>query len=291
MKNSSFLYCLSRTYDEYITPGVLLAEQLHCAYKDIACFRAASVENITAAQTKVDTMLIALDLALLAETWVPVIDNVLVHSQLYETIQNVSFPLKPLIIGTLTEESLVFIYTTWNKSISISYYSEIILGIFRNKALKVLERFPTSGTGDQRPLIGRILTQWLFACTNRIFARKAANYSYVYGYPYDFDGWGPWTFCNGHVCHGVEIPYLMQSNWGNFTDAGRRVSESMGTYWTNFAKSQDPNEPLRISTSWPKVTTGNETYMYFQDPLQVQENYLKSDCDFWDDIGYKREFF
>jgi carboxylesterase type B len=65
----------------------------------------------------------------------------------------------------------------------------------------------------------------------------------------------------------------------------------MATYWANFATSQDPNEPLRVATPWPRVTTGNETYMYFQDPLQVQENYLKSDCDFWDSIGYKRALF
>ncbi len=30
---------------------------------------------------------------------------------------------------------------------------------------------------------------------------------------------------------------------------------------------------------------------YFQDPLQVEVDYLKSDCDFWDSIGYKRENF
>jgi len=31
--------------------------------------------------------------------------------------------------------------------------------------------------------------------------------------------------------------------------------------------------------------------MYVQDPLEVRENYLKDDCDFWDEIGYRKEFF
>jgi hypothetical protein len=31
--------------------------------------------------------------------------------------------------------------------------------------------------------------------------------------------------------------------------------------------------------------------MYFHDPLEVGENYLKDDCDFWDEIGYQKEFF
>jgi hypothetical protein len=41
-----------------------------------------------------------------------------------------------------------------------------------------------------------------------------------------------------------------------------------------------------VPTPWPKATSGNETYLYFQDPLEVRENYLKDDCDFWDTIGY-----
>jgi len=70
----------------------------------------------------------------------------------------------------------------------------------------------------------------------------------VFGYLLDFDGWGFWTFCNGHVCHSAGLPYVFQSAWANFTDAGRRVSQSMAIYWTKSAKTQDPNEPLRVPT-------------------------------------------
>lgn len=286
------IFCyLPRTYEEYITPRVLLGEQLQCQYEDLACFRAASVDNIIDAQNKVDSELISLDLVLLFEPWVPVIDNILVFGQLYETVQNTTFALQPLIIGTLTEEALVFVYSGLNKTMPATVYSEAILAIFGSKGVKVLEHFPPSDAEDQRTLFSKIITQWLFSCTTRIFARKAANYTYVHDYPYDYDGWGPWTFCNGHSCHGVEIPYVMQSKWVNFTDAGRRVSENMGRYWTNFAKTQDPNQPLSVSLPWPKANTMNEPYLHIKDPLDVQENYLKSDCDFWDTIGYKRELF
>jgi carboxylesterase type B len=146
--------------------------------------------------------------------------------------------------GTLTEETLFLIYSAWKQAIPSKLYNEIILAFFRTKALKVLERYPLSGTGDQKTLLSQIATQWVFACTNRLFARKGGSYSYVFGFPFDFDGWGSWTFCNGHVFHGGELPYLFQSAWGNFTDVRRRVSLSMATYWTNFAKSQDPNEQM-----------------------------------------------
>ncbi|CAF1080494.1 unnamed protein product [Rotaria sordida] len=276
-----------RTYLEYVTPTVLLAEQLHCAFGDIACFRRASFEDIIIAQEIINNMITSLEVLLFFEPWVPVIDNVIVRGQLLDLVYNTSFPLKQLIIGTLTEEARFFIYEGWAKPVLPTVYGELILGIFRENAVKVLERYPPDSIFDERPLLSRIATQWVFACSNRIFARKAASYSYVFGYPLDFDGWGNETYCNGYVCHGAELPYLFESSWLNFTDAGRRVSQSMATYWTNFAKSQDPNEPIRVLTPWPRVTTGNEKYMYFQDPLQVPESYLKNDCDFWDKIGYK----
>jgi len=45
----------------------------------------------------------------------------------------------------------------------------------------------------------------------------------------------------------------------------------MVTYWTNFAKSENPNE----------------TYTFIQNPFQLGHNYVKDDCDFWDQMGYK----
>jgi carboxylesterase type B len=275
-----------RTYAEYITPGVLLAEELHCTFSDIACFRAASVDNITNAQKIVNTKITSFEALLFFEPWVPVIDDIIVRGQLYQTVQNLSFPLKPLIIGTVNDEGFLFIYKKWDQPVSPTLYLEIGLAIFREKSLKIFERYPPVGQGDQRPLLSRIATEWVFACPTRLFARKTAMYSYVFGYPLHSNTSQNGTFCSGYVCHGDELPYVFESRWINFTDAARHVSQSIASYWTNFAKTQDPNEPLHAPISWPKVTNGNETYMYFQDPLEIRENYLKDDCDFWDQIGY-----
>ncbi len=275
-----------RTYNEYVTPGVLLAEELHCTYGDIACFRAASVDNIINAQKIVNNKVTSFEPLLFFEPWVPVIDNVIVHGQPYQLIQNVSFPLKPLIIGTVKDEGYFFIYKVWNQPVSPTLYMELGLVIFREKALKILERYPPVGLGDQRPMLSQITNQWVFACPTRIFARKAANYSYVFGYPLHSNTSQNGTFCSGYVCHADELPYLFESWWASFTDAGRRVSQSIASYWTNFAKTQNPNQPSNVPISWPKTTNANEEYMYFQDPLEIRENYLKDDCDFWDQIGY-----
>jgi carboxylesterase type B len=152
---------------------------------------------------------------------------------------------------------------------------------------KIIEQYPPDGSGDQRSIVARITKRWVSACSTLVFARKAASYSYAFSYPFDKENLRNSIKCTDHACHGDELPFTFESYWENFTDAGRRVSQSMATYWTNFATSQDPNAPLRVPLSWPRVTTGNEKYMYIQDPLQIGENYLKNDCDFSDQIGYK----
>lgn len=275
-----------RTYDQYITPFTLLSEELQCNIGDINCLRRASYQDVAAAQTKVNVMLTSFEFLLFFEPWVPVIDNNIITGQLIEVVQNVSFPLKPLVIGTLTEEAIFYVYEAWVKPITVPEYIEILLFTFHEHAFKIVERYPPDSVDDLRPLVSKIATQWVFACPTRIYARKAASYSYVFGFPLDFDGWENETFCVNHVCHAGELPYTFESAWINFTDAGRRVSKSMATYWTNFAKTHDTNQPVAQPIQWPMVNT-DESYLYFQDPLDVRKAYLKDDCDFWDHIGYK----
>ncbi|CAF4353389.1 unnamed protein product, partial [Adineta steineri] len=158
-----------RTYLEYVTPSVLLAEQLHCAVGDIACFRRASYQDIILAQTVINNMLTSLKLLLFFEPWVPVIDNNVVQGQLLDLVKNTSFPLKELIIGTLTEEAVFFVYEGWTKPVTPATYGEVILATFLEDALKVIEHFPPDSISDLRPLLSRIATEWVFACSTRVF--------------------------------------------------------------------------------------------------------------------------
>ena len=235
-------------------------------------------------------MLTSFEFLLFFEPWVPVIDNNIVRGQMIELVQNITFPLKPLIIGTLTEEAVFYIYEAWTKPVSLSSYVEILAFTFHENVVKVLERYPPSQIDDQRSLMSKLATHWVFSCPTRVFARKAGSYAYVFGFPLDFDGWENETFCNNHVCHAGELPYTFQSAWVNFTDAGKRVSSAMGIYWTNFAKTFNPNQPTVPTVGWPQMST-NETYLYFQDPLDIRTQYIKDECDFWDQIGYKTDFY
>jgi len=121
--------------------------------------RRASYQDIATAQTKVNSKLTSFEFLLFFEPWVPVIDNNIVKGQLIEIVNKTSFPLKPLVMGTVTEEALFFIYEAWTKPITLWMYVEFLTFRFRERALKVMERYPPNEVDDLRPLISKIATQ------------------------------------------------------------------------------------------------------------------------------------
>lgn len=71
-------------------------------------------------------------------------------------------------------------------------------------------------------------------------------------------------FKSDGASHGSEIAYVFrhldQSFGGQFPDADKKLSELMATYWTNFAKTGNPNgEGL---PQWPAFNDREPTVMY-----------------------------
>ena len=66
--------------------------------------------------------------------------------------------------------------------------------------------------------------------------------------------------------HGVDVPYVFQTldpKDAKLTPGDREISETVSTYWTNFAKRGDPNGPG--VPAWPEFTERDRQVMYFHD--------------------------
>ena len=66
-------------------------------------------------------------------------------------------------------------------------------------------------------------------------------------------------------------------------DSERKISSDMQTYWTNYAKTGDPNGAgLR---AWPKYDTKVRRYLEFSDGGPVEKESLRGAfCQLWTDF-------
>jgi len=100
------------------------------------------------------------------------------------------------------------------------------------------------------------------------------------GYQFQFSRSAPGKETLG-APHGSEVPYVFGTLAGpryNATD--QQVSAAMQQYWTNFAKTGDPNEGKL--PRWPKFDPAARAYLDFTDAGPVaREGLRRNICDLY----------
>jgi para-nitrobenzyl esterase len=154
---------------------------------------------------------------------------------------------------------------------------------------RVLEAYGLAdgGTGAaDDPINGPLSVQFIvdvqFRCTGTLQQtwHEAARHP---AYGYQFDRPVPGHEADGAL-HSGELPYVFGSFpkggniGGNFTDADRQLSDAIQRYWTNFAKTGDPNGPGL--PEWPRFG-GTEGYMEFMPDARAvpKAGLRKAQCD------------
>ena len=66
--------------------------------------------------------------------------------------------------------------------------------------------------------------------------------------------------------HRSVFDHLDQAPW-HWTAADRKVADEISSYWTNFAKSANPNG--RDLPAWPAFTIADSKVLYLGDPITV----------------------
>lgn len=115
--------------------------------------------------------------------------------------------------------------------------------------------------------IDRASNDMLMACPIGAVAALVNNSGrrvYVYKFDRSIPGKGE---ADLGAFHGLEIPYVFDSfedrvwEWLPFTEADHKLSHMIEIYWTNFAKTGDPN--ASGLPSWPPWQSSGEPYLEF----------------------------
>ncbi|HLK51328.1 MAG TPA: carboxylesterase family protein [Bryobacteraceae bacterium] len=128
-------------------------------------------------------------------------------------------------------------------------------------APRALMLYPLNGSAD--PLYGSGSAQWvvdtMYRCpvVAQLLWQTAASAG---GYEYQFDHAPPGREALGST-HGAEVPYVFGSLGPQYTEADRELSATIERYWTNFAKTGDPNGPGL--QPWPKFDAFSRDYLEF----------------------------
>lgn len=103
-----------------------------------------------------------------------------------------------MVVGTLTGECYNYIYEGFRNPVSVEEYVEIIAAAFKEHSFNVLKQYPPDlSTTDQRVVMTRMCTRWVFACGTRNFVNKAKYWNlqkpiptflYTFDFPLDFPG-------------------------------------------------------------------------------------------------------
>jgi para-nitrobenzyl esterase len=129
------------------------------------------------------------------------------------------------------------------------------LGSLAPRAL-VLYGLADGATAPADPLYGTAGDQWSADTQFRCPAVVQGRWHAAAGHPtwqYEFDRAIP---PKPTVVHSSELPYVFDNLWdhgsqaGQYEDADRRLAGAMQAYWTNFAKTGDPNGPGL--PEWPR---------------------------------------
>lgn len=185
----------------------------------------------------------------------------------------------PIIIGTNANEGNRFV-----TDITLSQYSSWVRKLSGTYTDQALEMFPADNDKVADSAYYTYMTIYPFTEPARYVARQMAKKnSNVYLYQFS-------RIPNTEIgrtmgaAHGIELDYVFgyldEAKGYDKTDLA--LSQSIMKYWTNFAKTKNPNAP--DLPYWPVYNRATDKNINFADAISVNENLAVQSCDLIDKV-------
>lgn len=175
----------------------------------------------------------------LVSSW-PIRDGYVVPADPFKAYREGRFNDTPILVGSNDDEGSLF-----GPARTSDGYLKTINWQFGDNASQVLGAYPAVDDAQAAKSANELIGDTIFALPQLQWARLQARYGKhpVYFYHFAHNPPARPGGLSGPV-HGSELPYVFgnqRTHLMAWTDADRHLTDLMGTYWTNFAKTGDPN--------------------------------------------------
>jgi para-nitrobenzyl esterase len=263
--------------------GTAFAANAGCASQTAACLRSLSVATILANQP--------------SSTMVPNLDNFVMPMSVGAALSTGAFNRVPVIEGSNHDEWRLFVAQTEKATgvplTAASYIPAIAATLGVSPAFATFigtVGYPLASYPSPSVALGAIGTDVVFSCNARIAARSLSQY--VPTFQYEFNDPNapmlyfapPISFPTG-AYHASELTYIFDLVGTPvppppFTAPQQQLSAAMAGYWTQFAKSGDPNSTG--APTWPAYSVSDQ-FESLQPPTPVTGTGFATahKCAFW----------
>jgi para-nitrobenzyl esterase len=205
----------------------------------------------------------------------PIIDGAVLRKSVIEAFLDGDQAPVPLLVGSNADEGSI-LYNLGDDALYASSpgprdpeaYPEYLRESLGGDAEKILELYPVCGDDTVFGAASAIYGESRFRTTARFYARRMADAGQP-AYLYFFTRVPPSPRQTAGAFHAAEIAFVFGKTVPlfPFDEQDRAITQAMGDYWTQFARTGDPNrEGL---PSWPRFSRAEERNMIFGPTIEA----------------------
>jgi para-nitrobenzyl esterase len=268
----------AETTNGFAPSGNSVAIAVGCSSLSASCLRAVSADTLIAAQ---------------AGTLYPFVDGKLLTQTPSAAFAAGKFNRVPVIAGTNHDEYRAFVAlqydATGNPINTPDKYAAAVLALWTSALeSQVLGLYPYNSYPVGGLALSASGTDGVFSCPARQADKLLSKFTTTYAYEFNDENAPPGqpaglSFPLG-AFHGAEIQYLMLVTGAifPFTPDQQALSDTMISYWTEFAKTLNPNSSGQ--PTWPVYSASADQIQSLVPPTPIPETNFNTfhNCDsFW----------